>query len=196
MLADPIFWVMMILMICGAVFGMMLISNCRGVVSATALKSLGDAGVSAAATTVTILALFNALGRVGCGTLSDKIGRINTLTLMLAIGVIGFLILTRVGDGDLGLFRFGAACVGLAFGAFMGVYPGFCAEQFGPKNNGVNYGIMFIGFALAGYIGPKILLSVGGADFSNVNKAYIVAACIGIVGIVLSFVYRAMNKAK
>lgn len=196
MLADPIFWVMMILMICGAVFGMMLISNCRGVVSATALASMGEAGVGAAATTVTILALFNALGRVGCGTLSDKIGRVNTLTLMLAIGVIGFLILTRVTDGSLGLFRVGAACVGLAFGAFMGVYPGFCAEQFGPKNNGMNYGIMFIGFALAGYIGPKILLSVGGADFSNVGKAYIVAAVIGVVGICLTFVYRAMNKAK
>ena len=143
-----------------------------------------------------IRSVINALGRVGCGTLSDKIGRINTLTLMLALGVVGFLVLTRVGDGNLGLFRFGAALVGMAFGAFMGVYPGFCAEQFGPKNNGMNYGIMFIGFALAGYIGPKILLSVGGTDFSNVNKAYLVAAAIGIVGICLSFVYRAMNKAK
>lgn len=191
MLADPIFWVMMILMICGAVFGMMLISNCRGLVTARA-----GAEVGAAATTVTILALFNALGRVGCGTISDKIGRINTLTIMLILGVIGFLILTRVQVGNVGLFRVGAALVGMAFGAFMGVYPGFCAEQFGPKNNGVNYGIMFCGFALAGIIGPKVLLSVGGSDFSNANAAYIVAAVIGCAGVVLTFVYRAMSKAK
>lgn len=95
-------------------------------------------------------------------------------------------------DGSLGMFRAGIACVGLAFGAFMGVYPGFCAEQFGPKNNGVNYGIMFIGFALAGIVGPKILLAFG----DSYTTAYMAAMVLAVVGIVMSFVYRAMSKAK
>ncbi len=194
MLADPVFWVMMLMMVCGATFGMMLISNCRMVVTETALANAAPEVVAgAAATTVTILALFNALGRVGCGTLSDKIGRINTLAIMLVIGIIGFLILTGVGEGgSLALFRAGTAMVGLAFGAFMGVYPSFCAEQFGPKHNGINYGIMFCGFAIAGVIGPKILLAFG-TDF---NRAYVVAMVIGAVGLALSFVYRFMSRAK
>lgn len=195
MLADPIFWVMMICMISGALFGLMLISNCRGVVTNTALYGIEDAAAvaSAAATTVTILALFNALGRVACGTISDKIGRINTLAIMLVIGIIGYAILMTVGQGgSLAVFRIGAALVGLAFGAFMGVYPGFCAGQFGPKNNGVNYGIMFCGFAIAGIVGPKILLAFG----TEYNKAYLAAIVIGLVGLVLTFVYRAMSKAK
>jgi MFS family permease len=193
MLADPIFWVMMIMMMCGATLGLMLISNCRGVVTAVVLGGSSDAAaVSAAATTVTILALFNALGRVGCGTLSDKIGRVNTITLMLVVGIIGLFILSITGEGQLGMFRLGAALVGLAFGAFMGVYPGFCAEQFGPKNNGVNYGIMFIGFALAGIVGPKVLL----AFEAPYTGAYYVAIILAVVGLVMSFVYRAMSKAK
>lgn len=42
----------------------------------------------------------------------------------------------------------------------MGIYPGFTASQFGSKNNSVNYGIMFIGFALAGFLGPMSMNSL------------------------------------
>lgn len=195
MLADPIFWVMMVMMMTGATMGLMMISNCRAVVTNVCLAGLDPAAAAgAAATTVTLLALFNALGRVGCGWLSDKIGRINTIAIMLVVGIVGFILLIMVGDaeGSLATFRAGIALVGLAFGAFMGVYPGFCAGQFGPKNNGVNYGIMFIGFALAGIVGPKILLAFG----TSYHSAYIAAIVLAVVGIVMSFVYRAMSKAK
>lgn len=193
MLADPIFWVMMIMMMCGACMGLMLISNCKGVVTAVVLGgATDDAAVSIAATTVTLLALFNALGRVGCGWLSDKIGKINTICIMLFVGIIGFILLLNTGADQIALFRVGVACIGLAFGAFMGVYPGFCASQFGAANNGVNYGIMFVGFSLAGIIGPKLLL----AYEAPYHTAYIVAIILAAVGIVMSFVYRAMTKAK
>jgi MFS family permease len=187
MLADPVFWVMMIMMMCGATFGLMLISNCRGVVTTVVGVEVG-----AAATAVTVLALFNALGRVACGTISDKIGRVNTITIMLVVGIIGLGILSVVGTGQYGLFIVGAALVGMAFGSFMGVYPGFCAEQFGPKNNGVNYGIMFIGFSLAGIIGPKVLQ----AFEAPYTQAYYIAIGLGVLGLIMSFVYRAMNKSK
>ena len=53
MLADPIFWVMMVMMMCGATFGLMLISNCRGVVTTVVLGGAADAAaVSAAACVV------------------------------------------------------------------------------------------------------------------------------------------------
>ena len=197
MLADPIFWVMLIMMMCGATFGLMLISNCRGVVTTVVLGGAADAAaVSAAATTVTLLALFNALGRVACGTISDKIGRVNTLLIMLVLGVIGMFILSITGEGQLGMFRLGAALVGMAFGSFMGVYPGFCAEQFGPKNNGVNYGIMFIGLAAAGYFGPSAMRSIYRADGAY-GRSFLVAAAFGAAGFVLTFIYRFFtNKRK
>lgn len=182
MLADPIFWVMMIMMMCGATFGLMMISNCRGLVTA-----LG-AEVTLAATAVTILALFNAIGRVACGWISDKLGRVNTLTAMICVGIVGLFVVSIAKTPS--VFIVGICLVGLAFGSFMGVYPGFCAEQFGPKNNGVNYGIMFIGFALAGIVGPQILQRLG------TPTAYYVAIGLGVLGLVMSFVYRAMSKAK
>ena len=195
MLADPIFWVMMVMMVCGATFGLMMISQCRGVMTTVVFAGqdpTNAAIVTTAATTVMLLALSNAFGRVACGWISDKIGRVNTLTIMLTVGIIGLFVVSRAGAGDVSVFRLGVALVGMAFGSFMGVYPGFCAEQFGPKNNGVNYGIMFTGFAIAGIVGPKVLLAFQ-APFT---QAYYVAMGLGLLGIIMSFCYRAMSKAK
>ena len=71
----------------------------------------------------------------------------------------------------------------------MGVYPGFTADQFGAKNNSVNYGIMFIGFALAGFFGPTIVGRILSAD-GVYTKAFYIAAGLAAAGIVLTFVYR------
>ena len=49
-----------------------------------------------------------------------------------------------------------AMLIAACYGGSMGVYPALTAENFGPKNNSINYGVMFIGFALGGFIGPKI----------------------------------------
>lgn len=190
MLADPIFYVMVIMMTAGATFGLMMISKCKPVIVGVILE--GDATATIATLSVTILALFNALGRVACGTISDKLGRINTLTIMLVVGVVGLFIISRAGAGDVTMFMVGICLVGLAFGSFMGVMPGFCAEQFGPKNNGVNYGIMFIGFSIAGIVGPKLL----DAFEAPYTTAYYVAIGLGIVGLLMTFLYRAMSKSK
>ena len=69
----------------------------------------------------------------------------------------------------------------------MGVYPGFTADRFGLRNNSVNYGIMFIGFAVAGYFGPTTcgrILSRTGAY----SSAFLVAMGLTVAGIVLSMV--------
>lgn len=75
----------------------------------------------------------------------------------------------------------------------MGVYPGFTADQFGPKNNSVNYGIMFIGFAIAGYFGPQIM----GTTFAKTGayqNAFMYAIVFSIVGIVFTFIYKLIAK--
>ena len=46
---------------------------------------------AAASTAVSVLALFNAGGRVAAGYVSDKIGRINTLTITCGISMIGLI---------------------------------------------------------------------------------------------------------
>lgn len=188
MIKTPIFYVMLLLLTSGAFSGMMIISQA----SAMAQGMIGMIAIAASAA-VSILALFNALGRIAAGYISDKIGRINTLMTACILCIAGMFCLYFSGNGQQMMFYIGICIVGVSFGAFMGVYPGFTADQFGARNNSVNYGIMFIGFALAGYFGPQVMRSVY-ASTGVYRNAFLIACGLNIIGIILTILYRAIKK--
>lgn len=190
MLKSGEFYLMLLLLMCGAFCGMMIIPNAKGI----GLNLVGlDSTIAGIA--VSVLALFNALGRICAGTVSDKIGRVNTLTIACCLSVVGMLLLFFTGTNSTALFFIGIAIIGICFGAFMGVYPGFTADQFGSKNNSVNYGIMFIGFALAGLFGPMIMTQVYNSTGAYQN-AFIIAGAFSVGGIILSLIYQFVVKRK
>lgn len=188
MLKSPIFYVMIILLTCGAFSGMMVISQAAGIA-----QGMVGMDILAASSAVSVLALFNSCGRIIAGYLSDRIGRINTLMFACAFSITGMIVLFFTGEGATALFYIGISIVGLCFGAFMGIFPGFTADQFGTKNNSVNYGIMFIGFALAGYFGPTVMRSVLQSDGSY-QRAFIIAAGLSGIGLILCSVYKLVTK--
>ena len=189
MLRMPVFYVMMIMLTAGGTFGMMIISNARGI----ALNMVG-ASPATATMFVSVLCLFNTAGRLIAGSLSDKLGRINTLTIALCIALAGLLVLIAAESAvSVPLFAIGVILIGVCFGTFMGVFPGFCTDRFGQKNNTVNYGIMWIGFSLAGIIGPTILTSVYAAN-GTYRMACVIAILIAGLGLAMSFVYRKIVK--
>jgi len=188
MLTSPVFYPMILVLLCGAFYGLM----CSALASPLAQGMIGMS-VAAATTVVSVLALFNTGGRIIAGYLSDKIGRINTLTIAFVIAIIGLTCLYFSGQGDVTKFYIGIISVGVSFGAFMGVFPGFTADQFGTKHNSVNYGIMFIGFAISGYFGPTVMKNVYAADHSY-QRAFLIAAVLCAIGFALTFVYRSVKK--
>ena len=188
MLANPVFYVMILVLLCGAFYGLM----CSSLTSPLAQGMIGMS-VAAATTVVSILALFNTGGRIIAGYVSDKIGRNNTLAIAFVLAIIGLTCLYISGKGDVTTFYIGIMIVGVSFGAFMGVFPGFTADQFGTKHNSVNYGIMFIGFAISGYFGPTVMKNVYAADHSY-QRAFLIAAVLCVIGFTLTFVYRYMHK--
>ncbi len=190
MMKTPIFYIMLLLLTSGAFSGMMVISQA----STVAQNMIGMTAMAASAA-VSVLALFNALGRICAGYISDKIGRINTLMLACIISVAGMMCLYMSKPSSTVMFYLGISIVGICFGAFMGVYPGFTADQFGAKNNSVNYGIMFIGFALAGYFGPQIMRNVYSSTGAYQN-AFLIACGLSVAGIILTVLYRVASKQK
>ena len=188
MLKSPVFYVMLAILLCGAFSGMMCISQ-----AASIAQGMIGMSVSLSATAVSVLALFNAAGRILAGRLSDVIGRIHTLSLGCLVEVAGLFCLFCCREGSIGLFFAGIAMVGIAFGTFMGVYPGFTADQFGTKNNSVNYGIMFIGFAAAGYLGPVTMKNIYGQTGAY-KMAFLVAIAIGVLGLLLTLMISTLLK--
>lgn len=184
MLADPVFYIMIIMLTCGAFSGLMITSQASPMAQRMAGMTVGRA-----ATAVSVLALFNAAGRIVAGTLSDRFGRVTVLRGAFVLEILGLAMLLMTGEGDTFLFMAAVSVIGICFGALMGVYPGFTADQFGVRNNSVNYGIMFIGFAVAGYFGPSTCGRILGSTGSY-GTAFIVSAVLAVVGIALSFLYR------
>lgn len=186
MLISPIFYVMLSMLFFGAVLGMMAISQA----SAIAQNLVGMTAANAAFV-VSILALFNTFGRILAGSVSDRIGCIKTLQGVFVLAVLSMA--TLYANAGALWFCIGICMVGLCFGAFMGVYPGFTASQFGRKNASVNYGIMFIGFNLAGLLGP-IFISQIYRMTNGYRPAFVLAMVFAAVGLVLTFVYNRLNQ--
>ena len=170
----------------GAVLGMMAISKASSIAQHMIGMTPAEAAVA-----VSVLALFNTFGRVVAGMISDKIGCIQTVRMVFFAAIAAMAILYLSGSQKAAIFYTGICLAGICFGAFMGVYPSFTAEQFGRKNSSVNYGIMFIGFNLAGLVGPMIVSFVfqQTGDYSN---AFLIALVFAAAGLCLSFAYRKM----
>ena len=100
------------------------------------------------------LAIFNALGRVFWGKISDIIDRPRAMMIMFLAQGMAFMMLVSV-KSPLTVF-IASAWVGLNFGGNFALFPAITADYFGNKNVGRNYGWMFTAYGIAGIIGPQL----------------------------------------
>lgn len=188
MLLSKDFYLMILMLLCGAFSGLMITSQ----VSNMGQKIVGVIP-AVAAVVVSILALFNSFGRIMAGYLSDRFGRINVIRFVFLLEILGLILLILTKEGQLIIFVIGISIMGICFGSLMGIYPGFTADRFGMKNNSVNYGIMFIGFALAGIFGPKTASQIFLGRGSYVG-AFVIAAILALIGILLATLFKKQTE--
>ncbi|MDJ0755139.1 MAG: OFA family MFS transporter [Ardenticatenaceae bacterium] len=117
---------------------------------------------------VGILAIFNALGRIFWGRVSDIIDRPRAMMMMFLAQGMAFMILVSV-ESHLAVFL-ASAWVGLNFGGNFALFPSATADYFGTKNIGMNYGWIFTAYGVAGILGPV----VGGVLF-DITQQYVLA---------------------
>lgn len=188
MLATPMFWCMLAFFIAGSTGAMMLISS-----ASTIAQQQAGMSMTAAAGAVSALAVMNACGRIVGGLASDRLGRIPALLMSLVLAAAGLLVLLTVKKGDVLYFVSGISLVGMCYGGFVGIFPGFTVDQFGAKYNSVNYGIMAAGFSLGGILGPWLLraFSVEG-DYTGAYMAALAVCAVGfcMAGLCMHFRVR------
>lgn len=188
MLADPKYYIMLLLLTLGTTSGLMIVSQASPIA-----QTIVKVEPLQAASAVSLVALANCLGRICWGFISDRIGRYNALPIMYGLSGISMFLLTTIGEGTFSQFVIFAMLVGFCFGGTMGVFPALTADTFGGKNNGVNYGFMFIGFALGGYIGPMMAANFRESSGGSYNMAFIIGGILALCGIVVSFIARKMK---
>jgi OFA family oxalate/formate antiporter-like MFS transporter len=163
--------------------GLLVIANAAGLLATTA-KAIPFFAANA-----WILAsyggLVNACGRVGTGMYSDKIGRSNAYALNCIVSALCLFLMPSIIGAKSVFFLFIA--VGIAFwqyGGGLALMPSFTADFFGPKNLGMNYGLVFLGWGLGFFmarIGGSIKDWTGSLDY-----AFYLSALVLIVAVILS----------
>jgi len=176
------FWLLWTTYMFGAMAGLMVIGNLKpfGVFSGLSPEVAGAA--------VGILALFNGAGRITWGALSDKLGRNKSLISMFVLQGIMMLGLMQMGSTEL-LLAIAAAWVGFNYGGLFALYPSATADYFGTKNVGINYGLVFTSYGVAGIVGPIL----GGAVFDATGSylwAFIPAGAVCLIAAVLAVLLK------
>lgn len=101
---------------------------------------------------VGVMGLCNGLGRLLSGALSDSLGRPRTILAVFALDFLACVLLQGASGYPRGFL--GLCLAGLGFGAGIALMPSSNADYFGARNIGGNYGVMFTGFALSGFVVP------------------------------------------
>lgn len=186
MLLDPLFYCLAAVIVMGGISGLMIIAHASPI-----LQSVGLYSAVAAGSWVGILALCNSGGRAGWGVISDRIGRMPSLIIIyIILGMAMFWLASTSYAVVVPIL-----VVGMCFGGFMGMLASLTADAFGSKFLAVNFGVMFLPFGLAAFIGPRLaaVIKAGSGDYS---KAFLIASVLSFIGIGLAIVAGMLLKRR
>ena len=172
----------------GAGAGLMVIGSIAGM----AKKSMGEM----AFLVVAILALGNATGRIIAGILSDKIGRRSTLIIMLTFqAILMFIAIPVVGSQKSStiLLVLLATFIGFNYGSNLSLFPSVTKDNWGLKNFGVNYGIVFTAWGVGGLVMGRLSQMLI-ARTGSYTSSFITAGILLIIGAVLTFTLKGRKE--
>jgi OFA family oxalate/formate antiporter-like MFS transporter len=140
--------------------------------------------------------LINALGRVGTGMYSDKIGRGNAYALNCIVSALCLFVMPMILQAGSIFLMFLA--IGIAYwqyGGGLALMPSFTADFFGPKNLGMNYGLVFLGWG-GGFFMAKVA-GIIKDQTGTYDYAFYLSAVVLIIAVILSWVTkRPMHAAE
>ena len=127
-------------------------------VAAPLAQELTQISPAVAALAVCVIAVFNGVGRLFWGTLSDTFGRARTFLALFLLQGIAFAIMPAIDRFALLLVPF--AIVALCYGGGFGTMPAFASDVFGTAHAGTIYGAMLTAWSAGAIAGPMLIALV------------------------------------
>lgn len=136
-----------------------------------------------------VMSIFNGLGRLGWGSISDRYGRKVALVGMGATSMLTCAFILRNVSGFNSLLL-GMCLAAFAYGGYLALMPAMTADLFGSKSVGANYGMIFSAWGICGFLIPGYFAGIldQARQQGNVSTGYtqvfttlavIALACIG-----------------
>lgn len=179
MIKTKSFYLIWVIYLTGTITGLLVIGLAKDI-------GMDVAGLAPeiAANAVALAAIFNALGRITWGILSDKLGRLRVISVMFGLTAVAVGLLSTI-TPNTWLFFSIVAIIAFCFGGFLAVIPPLTSDYYGIKNLGANYGLVYQGYGIAALVGPMLISLAGGF-----KPAFLIAALLTIVGLILSLLVK------
>ena len=178
MLKSPRYYLIAITFMLACMGGLMMIGFAKPIAVAKGLASTATIGVLA-------ISLFNSLGRLLWGIISDKLGRKTAIIILLSGGTLLSLLVNAVN----GYWIYGLiALIGFFYGGLLSTFPSMTADLFGPEHQATNYGFVLLGFGAGAVISSQIAgyyKNIAAKDISLMFPAFVIASCCAAAGIVM-----------
>lgn len=189
-LKTPLFYLLWAMYAFAAGAGLMIIGNI------TTIARLGK--IEAGFILVALLAVGNAAGRIVAGMLSDRIGRLWTMFIIFLFQA-GLMLALRTGLTDMTAFVVISMLLGFNYGACLSVFPSAVKDNFGLKNFGINYGLVFTAWGVGGFVFPLLAGKMFEAakkstGTGSYNDVYLIAASALVFAAALTFLTRTAER--
>ena len=189
MLRTPEFYLITATFLLACMGGLMMINFAKPIAQAKGLAETATIGVLA-------ISMFNSMGRLIWGIVSDKIGRKNTIIILLS-GSAALSLLVNAANGYW-IFVL-IAFIGFFYGGFLSSFPSLIADIFGSRHMATNYGIVLLGFGSGAIISSQIAghyKNIAANDISLMFSAFVIASCCAAAGIVMMLVLKVISKRR
>lgn len=174
----------------GAGAGLMVISS----INSMAQKSLGELAFMA----VAILAVGNALGRISAGLISDRIGRENTLMIMLTAQAVLMFVAMAVVDSPENsalVIILLATMIGFNYGANLSIFPAITKDLWGMTHFGVNYGLVFSAWGVGGFVFSRVYQMITSGTGGRSSMGFMAAGFLLILGVGIAFLMKRYGRS-
>lgn len=136
------------------------------------------------ASLIAISSLFNGLGRIAWGALSERLGRINTFRVLFATQLVVFGLLMT--EHSPFVFAILVCYVLSCFGGGFAIMPSMVTDVYGTKRMARLYGIILTAWSAAGVVGPLVVAHL---KDSYPDRAIIYAFLLNILVLGVAFTF-------
>jgi len=188
MVKTPQFYLVLFTFMLACMGGLMMIGFAKPIAFAKGLTQTATVGVIAVSVT-------NSLGRLVWGMISDKLGRVNTV-LVLLTGTATLSLFVNLVTGYWVFVLI--ALIGFFYGGIVGTFPSLTADFFGAKHMAANYGFVLLGFGAGAIISSQIAgyyKNIAATDINLMYPAFIIASGCAVAGIVLMVILKKIKTS-
>jgi OFA family oxalate/formate antiporter-like MFS transporter len=195
-LASPAFWIMYLMFMMTATFGLVITAQFTTMSKAF---GLGDAQANVLGFTVKAVTfalamnrVLNGVSRPFFGWVSDRLGRERTMAVaFLCEGVVIYLF-GRLG-ADPGSLILLSGLVFFCYGEIYSLFPAACGDSYGKKFAAANAGLLYTAKGVASLFVP---FSVDMASAHGWNSVYLLGASLNVVAAVMAIVLLKPARAR